>query len=92
MKSVMEIQKELQNAFYVAFTCGEKDGYIDCCYSDELKKIRDTMKNGGHGILCEKCSCAVSINSSRSNIEEPSSRINKFKTTLTSKINELFKY
>lgn len=39
MKNVMEIQKELQNAFYVAFTCGEKDGYIDCCYSDELKKI-----------------------------------------------------
>ena len=38
MKNVMEIQKELQNAFYVAFTCGEKDGYIDCCYSDELKK------------------------------------------------------
>jgi len=38
MKSVMEIQKELQNAFCVAFICGEKDGYIDCCYSDELKK------------------------------------------------------
>lgn len=46
MKSVMEIQTELQNAYYVAFICGEKDGYIDCCYDDELEKNRYHLRYG----------------------------------------------
>lgn len=38
MKSLKEIQDELRNAFSVAFICGKKDGYIDCCYDEDLKK------------------------------------------------------
>ena len=46
MKSVMEIQTELQNAYYVAFIYGEKDGYIDWCYDDELEKNRYHLRYG----------------------------------------------
>ena len=38
MTSVKEIQDELKRALSIAFICGDKDGYIDCCYNKNAKR------------------------------------------------------